>query len=64
VAPEYFAQGVLVARYIEPTPRFIYVDDFGGTVELTLGADFAAYRWPPATLEEVETVARVGLGND
>ncbi|MBT3745478.1 MAG: hypothetical protein HOG28_00320 [Actinobacteria bacterium] len=53
-----------MARYIEPTPRFIYVDDFGGTVELTLGADFAAYRWPPATLEEVETVARVGLGND
>jgi len=64
VAPEHFAQGVLVARFIEPTPKFIYLDGFGGTVELTLGGDFVAYRWPPATLEEVEAVARVGLNSD
>ena len=60
-APERFPEAVLVARFVQPTPRFEFVDGFGDVVELTLGTDFIGYVFPPASFDEVEAAARAGL---
>lgn len=63
-SPEQFNEALLVARLIDPIPRFDFVAGLTGPIELTLGTDFKGFNWPPLTTEEVEAVAETYLNEE
>jgi LCP family protein required for cell wall assembly len=63
-SPDQLDEALLVARLIDPIPRFDFVTGLDGPVELILGNDFKGFNWPPLTTEEVEAIAKTYLDDE
>ena len=63
-SPDQLDDALLVARLIDPIPRFDFVTGLNGPVELILGNDFKGFNWPPLTTEEVEAIAKTYLDDE